>query len=38
MNTLVWTIMAVVLPILFENAMKMVFIQDQDRIQTLLAN
>jgi hypothetical protein len=37
-NALVWTSMVVVFTILSENAAKVVFIQDQDRVQTLFAN
>jgi hypothetical protein len=35
---LVWTIIIVVFTIFFENAAKMVFIQDQDMIQALFTN
>jgi hypothetical protein len=37
-NALVRTSMVVVFSVLFENAVKVALIQDQDRVQTLLAN
>jgi len=33
-----WAIIVVVFTILFENSTKVVFIQDQDRAETLFAN
>jgi len=37
-NALVWASMVVVISIFFENALKVVFIQDQDMIETLFSD